>query len=327
MNTLFFQEEFKPEWVADLRDLPASLQAFNTIDCPVPDKQCVEALQQIYGYMTFNNNKYGILTNLTRAWFFQRVENGRTLSYAGPVSLHNSDGSLSMLQAYVGIVLLAEKQPFHASPVLDPGPPGRLFSSTAPTALANRRNPVKSAGDYKVSVKDGAYECLDLDFHLCDFRHSTARHTVRGFTIETKLPHSHPSDDFIVMCKAVDVFQNHAAVAALETESRMYLVLHNLQGRFIPKVHGYFNVWGILRFLALEHVGEPIGDGPLSSSRRRMMKASLSQIHRAGYIHGDIARRNFCVKGRKAFVVDLESCIETQDRGLMDAEMDAIDAL
>lgn len=123
------------------------------------------------------------------------------------------------------------------------------------------------------------------------------------------------------------MFQNHAAVAALKTESHIYLVLHNLQGCFIPKVHGYFNVWGILRFLALEHVRELIGDGPISSLQCCMMKASFSQIHQAGYIHGDIACRNFCVKGQKVFVVDLESCIETWDQDLMDAEMVAIDAL
>jgi hypothetical protein len=277
--------------------------------------------------MTFNNNKYGVLTNLTRAWFFQRVEDGRTLHYAGPINLHNPPGSFSMLKAYVGIVLLAEKKPFHASPVLDARPPGRLFASTGPTALKQRRIAVKKAGNYTAPIKDGAYECLDLDFRLCDFRCSTARHTVRGFTVETELLHSHPTRDFIVMCKAVDMFQNHAAVAALKRESHIYLSLRNLQGRFIPKVHGYFSIWGILRFLALQHVGEPIGDGPISSSQRHKMKASLSHIHQAGYIHGDIERRNFCIKGRKVFVIDLEFCMETQDQNLMDAEMNVIDTL
>jgi hypothetical protein len=168
-NDLFFQEEFKPEWVADLRDLPASLQAFNTNDCPMPDRQCVEALQQIYNYMTFNKNKYGILTNLTCAWFFQQVENGHTLFYTGPINLQNSYGSLSMLQAYVGIVLLTEKQSLHASPVLNARPPNQVFSPTGLAALINCQNTIKSAGNYGAPVKDGAYKCLALDFHLCDF--------------------------------------------------------------------------------------------------------------------------------------------------------------
>jgi hypothetical protein len=77
----------------------------------VNDRQCVEALQQIYGYMTFNDNKYGVLSNFRRAWFFRRVEGGGTLQYAGPIDLDNSATSPSILKAFVGVVLLAERDP------------------------------------------------------------------------------------------------------------------------------------------------------------------------------------------------------------------------
>jgi tRNA A-37 threonylcarbamoyl transferase component Bud32 len=129
------------------------------------------------------------------------------------------------------------------------------------------------------------------------------------------------------MCKAVDMFRNQTAIAALESESSVYLALQHLQGRCIPKVYGYFNVWGILRLLALENVGEAIQDGPISSSLRSKMKAAIQHIHDAGYIHGDIERRNFCVKGELVFVTDLEYCQQTDDEVRMRKEISAVDAL
>jgi hypothetical protein len=40
------------------------------------EKQGIDALEQLYGYMTSNNTKYGVLTNWMRAWFFRRMEEG-----------------------------------------------------------------------------------------------------------------------------------------------------------------------------------------------------------------------------------------------------------
>lgn len=103
--------------------------------------------------MTFNNNKFGILSNLTRSWFFRRVGDGRTLHYAGPINLHTFPGSSSILNTYVGIILLEEKEFLHASDLM---PLDRLFGSTGSTALSDRRIVVKQAGNYLAPVKKGA---------------------------------------------------------------------------------------------------------------------------------------------------------------------------
>jgi Lipopolysaccharide core biosynthesis protein (WaaY) len=277
--------------------------------------------------MTFNDDKYGVLTNFRRSWFFRRVEGGGTLQYAGPIDLDNSATSPSILKAFVGIVLLAEKTPFHASPTVEPTPSERLFAATGPTAPNDRRKAVNKAGKYLAPTAGGAYECLDLDFRLWDFQRSTVRHTPRGFVVETNLLHANPAEDFSVMCKAVDLFQNQTAIAALEAESRVYLALQHLQGCCIPKVYGYFNVWGILRLLALENVGQAIPDTRIDPQLRLKMKAAIAQIHDAGYIHGDIARRNFCIRNEEVFIVDLECCQRTQDQTRKRNEMIAVDAL
>ena len=42
--------------------------------CDTLGRQTSDALQQIYGYMTFNNIRFGILTNWKCALFLRRVE-------------------------------------------------------------------------------------------------------------------------------------------------------------------------------------------------------------------------------------------------------------
>jgi len=59
--------------------------------------------------MTFNNTRFGILTNWKRAWFLRRAEtpDRKTLEYF-LVELNESSPPISMLKAWVGMVLLSE---------------------------------------------------------------------------------------------------------------------------------------------------------------------------------------------------------------------------
>lgn len=90
---------------------------------------------------------------------------------------------------------------------------------------------------------------------------------------------------------------------------------------------GYYDIWGLLRLLALEDVGTPIPeDGPIDTQTRAKMKSTLAHIHSAGYVHGDIARRNFCTKGNGVFLVDLETLAAGSPEE-MEAELAEVDAL
>jgi len=96
------------------------------------ERQSVEALEQLYGYMTFNNLRYGILTNWTRTYAVRRikVKGRKALQYAGPFT---PSGSPSMLKVVVGMVLLAEEDWFYASPTPDIPPPSRFLQHPAKT--------------------------------------------------------------------------------------------------------------------------------------------------------------------------------------------------
>ena len=67
-------------------------------------------------------------------------------------------------------------------------------------------------------------------------------------------------------------------------------------------------------------------DVPIDAEMRIQMKFTLSHIHSAGYIHGNIAQHNFYKRGERIFLVDLEtlavgSTVEMED------ELVAVDAL
>jgi len=92
-------------------------------------------------------------------------------------------------------------------------------------------------------------------------------------------------------------------------------------------VCGYYNVWGLLKVLTLEDVGTAIPeDAPIDTQMRIQMKSALTHIQSAGYVHGDIARRNFCKRTNTIFLVDLET-LAVGSTVEMEAELAAVDAL
>ena len=278
------------------------------------------ALQQIYAYMTFNNNKFGILTNWKHALFLRRAEvDGRhTLDIYG-VELDGSQ-HISMLKAWVGIILLAEADWFYASPTISPPPPNQTFGE------ADHAQP------YNMQPVDGDYQCRTLDFRFCHFDLSTARREQRGCAVETRLVPPPLTLNFHtpkVICKVVDAMRYPDAVEMLDAEVRAYAALIKLQGKVIPKFYGFYRVWGILWLIALQLVGEAIGENePIDEQLREKMRKALGCIHEAGYVHGDVARRNFCrTRSGDIFLVDLETCRRTANRAEFRTEMDVVNEL
>lgn len=184
----------------------------------------LEALQQTYGYMTFNENRFGILTNWKRALFLRRAESSghKTLEYY----LLELGGPISMLKAWVGIILLAENNWFYASPTPNSAPPSRTFGAST-TALKERK--------YHIRPVDGKYPCIALDFCLCFFDLNSSRSGEKGCVVNGRLLQSSAEEsDLHVIYKVVDIFRHHDAADMLEREACVYAALQNLQGQVIP---------------------------------------------------------------------------------------------
>jgi hypothetical protein len=318
--------EYKAWWVADLADLPAAFAG--TRNDPL-SRQSLESLEQIYGYMTFNNNRFGILSNWQRAWFLRRAETDhrKTLEYF-VIELDDHNPPISMLKAWVGLVLLAEDHWFYPLTPSNP-PPARYFGDTA-TAWRERVRAICNAEEYESRPVNGEYKCLPLDYRLCIFDTSSARQRVDGCIVNAQFLQSSGLHALLsVVCKVVDVLRYPDAENLLKGEMLAYAALQTLQGQVIPILHGFYEVWGILHVLALQPVGNVIPEVErIDVIVRKKMKASLRQIHDAGYIHGDIARRNFCMTlSGDVFLVDLERCRRAANQSELDDEMNEVDGL
>lgn len=129
------------------------------------------------------------------------------------------------------------------------------------------------------------------------------------------------------ICKVVDV-SHHLEAESLNAEARAYAALKHLQGVVIPTLYGFYTVWGILRLIALEPVGQAITETEtINQQLRQKMRDALYRIHRAGYVHGDVARRNFCRRqDGRIFLVDLERC-QCRNQAERDIEMNAVNEL
>ncbi|KIM90450.1 hypothetical protein PILCRDRAFT_59694 [Piloderma croceum F 1598] len=316
--------EYKTWWAANLVHIVA---AFSGTRSDTLSKQSLDALQQIYRYMTFNNNKFGILTNWQRALFLRHAETSdcKTLEYY----LIELDGPILMLKVWVGMVLLAEDNWFYASPTISSPPPDRHFRNSAAT-WKERKKAAENVQEYHMLPINNKYQHLPLDFCLCCFDLSSVRCGEKGCVVTARLISSTIlKNNLHVVCKVVDGLCYPNAANLLDNEARTYTALQNLQGKAIPTLYGFYEVWGILQLLALEPVGNAIFEGEeINQSLRKKMKVALQHIHNAGYIHGDIARRNFCsMDSGNIFLVDLETCRLCGNPSELVDEMNEVDRL
>lgn len=232
-----------------------------------------------------------------------------------------------MLKAMVGMVLLTENDWFYASPTVDPSST-RFFGPTK-TAMNEQKKAITACGNYNVMPARGTYPRLNLDFRLCDFQLSSTRRSGTGCVVRTNLLQDVlDKPPLAAMCKVVDAIRHPHRATTLAAEANIYAAMKHLQGDTIPRVFGYYHVWGILHLLALEPVGDAISeDSVITKALRQKMKSAVNRIHSAGYVHGDIARRNFCEKNGKVFLVDLETCRRSSSQAEKDAERRLVDSL
>jgi hypothetical protein len=94
-----------------------------------------------------------------------------------------------------------------------------------------------------------------------------------------------------VIFKAVDCYNSKAWLRELEKEVENYRLLEKLQGNVIPKFLGYFNKGGLLQLIAVEKCG--VGVTTVTEKDKEAMKDLLRKLHAEGFVHGDVALRNF----------------------------------
>jgi len=240
--------------------------------------------------MMFNDNDYAVLNNLTHSWFFCRIcaEGGRILQCAC-VKLNGSP--ISMLKAFVSIVLLAEKNLSLASPAMSLIPSNLYFSGNSNKAKQEHQEAITASHNYEMLPIDGTYLCLPINIRLCQWIQPSIHHSKKGRCVaRAKFPlNCKDQMEITVICKLIDVFRNVNSIEWLDSKAQTYANLITLQGQVIPHIHGYYDLWGIVKFLMLQDVGVALSEGEaIPNDLCQQMKIALGRIHVAGYIHGNI---------------------------------------
>ncbi|KAJ3144187.1 hypothetical protein HDU89_008922 [Geranomyces variabilis] len=239
-----------------------------------PRTKLVRVIQQLYGYMTFNYLRFGILTNYTTTWFLRRVHSrtgGRLeISDAFPITQ-----TPKLIHAYVTVAILAEDEWFYASPTTSPAPQRRVTATTRPTPVSD------------------PYVLQSIDIAGIHFSKGVDRSRVGVVVRGTYLGAS-------VIMKVVDASKQQWAVDELDAEVAAYCDLDPLANTYLPRVLAYVEVWEMLRILILEDCGENLATyekrgGNLDSVVKAMCNRCLAAVNALGYVHNDVKRQNFVI--------------------------------
>ena len=265
------------------------------------DEHLRNAVVQIYTYMTVsglclhhlilshiqkhccfqvNQHKYGVLTTYDSTWLLRRVgESSGELEVAGPfestpleeiLSIQERPARISVVGALTYMLYLTKSSWLHASP------PHKA------RCLANVAHFPITYDVIEYSIKEGM---IVFSAHV---ETPTNAQIHRGYVFGR-------SEEFIL--KVVDCFDNEGLLNELENEVKMYKELESLQGILIPRFMGHFALSGVLRILALQDCGVYVPTYELTALDEKNIRAKLSLLHRAGFVHGDAAHRHF-VKNR-----------------------------
>ncbi|KAI9092133.1 hypothetical protein DFS34DRAFT_310848 [Phlyctochytrium arcticum] len=105
--------EFKTSWgFPRLNDPVAAYHAETNLEGKIH-----RAINQMYGYMTFNHTRYGVLTTYDNTYFLKRVysELGGHLEVSGPFTF-DSANPYTVIEAYTTLLLLTIEDWFYVSP-------------------------------------------------------------------------------------------------------------------------------------------------------------------------------------------------------------------
>ncbi|CAM6084174.1 unnamed protein product [Calypogeia fissa] len=102
--------------------------------------------------------------------------------------------------------------------------------------------------------------------------------------------------------KIVDTSKSSDNTEKLKLEISAYRDLESLQGKIIPKVHGFLLIHNWIMVLVLSQCGERI-KGHEFVARYDEIRGMLKKIHAAGVAHRDLAHRNILVDMKQKLTI------------------------
>ena len=247
---------------------------------------------QIFGYLSHNELRYGVLTTYDKTWFLYR-EN--CCLYISPPIQHD-DLQPTLFQCLFYLISLARDN--HRC-------------SAAPSS-----NP-----------SNGEEECTPLEFFdWGSFSTVSVLGEGRTGTVFKAILHGE-----MVALKICDLWKHPDYEEELLNEVEVYHALKDLQGNCIPRFKGAGYTAGGLFAIATEIVGSPLEDvSSLSGEEHLVIQTALSSIHDHGFVHNDIRKGNILIKRNgsqfSAFFIDF-AFSKPGDQHNFQNEMELLEAL
>ncbi|KAF3905100.1 hypothetical protein ABW21_db0200947 [Orbilia brochopaga] len=247
----------------------------------------IKALHQIYGYMTLNSLKYGILTNGDTTFVFRRVFKKQGVVDTGHGGVLECSPTISVLgrglespvAAYAFVAALSyQDEWFHHSLADDfDAPPTEFELDQVEDILAPL--PTKTLFTTTKGFK----------FQIGRALSAGVASTMIGQIVYRKA--------FLCDCiiKTYDL-ANKEAEAMFEHECGIYDALSHLQGHKIPRLYIKGKLMGLIGMLTLEDCGETLQEGVNKAEAKKALLKALELIHAKGILHNDIAPRNVVFK-------------------------------
>ncbi|KAJ3146626.1 hypothetical protein HDU89_006097 [Geranomyces variabilis] len=222
-----------------------------------PKSKLARVIHQVYGHMTFNDLRYGVLTNYEKTWFLRRINvpQGGRFEISDPFAYSSTS---------------------------------KLFQAWLADDLTTCHHSVRTSTCTSTDLEP--VHLRSTDFSGIEFTQGIARSrvgvVVRGTYYGTS-----------VAMKVVDASKEQWASEELDHEVSVYSALRSLSGSTIPRVIVYIEVWDMLRILVMEDCGINLRayqkQGGNLSTVRHLCNARLAELNAFGYMHNDVKEENF----------------------------------
>ncbi|KAK6346623.1 hypothetical protein TWF696_006743 [Orbilia brochopaga] len=271
---------------------PWALRTHPTLDLPnyynkhhgdFKSDAIIKAIHQIYGYMTLNSLRYGILTNGDATFIFRRVhdnkdsrddERGGVLECSPTISITGQEFE-SPVAAYAFVAALSYEDGWSYHSLADDlgTPPTELQFDQAEEILA------------PLPTKKLFTTTKGLSFQLGRLLGDGVASTTVGTIVYRKTSLCN------CIVKTYDLV-NQEAEQMFEQEYKIYQQLSHFQGLRIPRLYLKGNIMGLIGILILEDCGEELQEGAKKVGAKKAVLETLQQIHAKGVLHNDLALRN-----------------------------------
>jgi hypothetical protein len=250
-----------PEALAKLRRPKKDQILLNSSE----ETKATRAITQLWGYLSVNNLKYGILTTFNDTYFFRRE--------------FSEDQSVSRLEISRSVAIGDTSVPivgalcYFSSLLLE----SYLYASPYSTHIL----PLKSPANVN------KYEVAQVDMSHFDFGVAT------DFQKGPNVIVGDYARDKTALFKLLDSTKKGTTTMFL-TELEAYKRLDELQGAIVPNLYRSYLMSGFLFSFVLQDCGQPISPSQFREFYEQIV-SGLKAVHQKGVLHGDIALRNILI--------------------------------